>query len=188
MNNYMPCMIKSFKHNGRLHRFWHRNWLVPKERLAKEHAEQSMNVLINRQTPIQEADGKLWTSRVPAVSFFIPGEWFNVVALLEDNGIRYYCNVASPMMQNEDVFTYIDYDLDVIRTADGGIHVVDRDEYERHKQMYHYPDIVLDKVEHGLQSLLRRARSANAPFDDNLVYQYYEDWRREAAEGDFTEL
>ncbi|WP_127534597.1 DUF402 domain-containing protein [Paenibacillus kobensis] len=181
MNNYQPCMIKSFKHNGRLHRFWHRNWLVPAERLVPEHAALSMTVLINRQTPIQEADGKLWTSRVPAVSFFIPGEWYNIVALLEDGGVRYYCNVASPITQNDDVFTYIDYDLDVIRTSDGGIHVVDRDEFERHRMMYHYPDIVVHKVETGLQKLLRRAKTAEAPFKDSDVLKYYEDWLREAA-------
>lgn len=176
-------MIKSFKHNGRLHRFWHRNWLVPAERLSQEHAALSMHVLINRQTPIQEADGKLWTSRVPAVSFFMPGEWFNVVALLEDNGIRYYCNVASPMMQNDDVFTYIDYDLDVIRTAEGGIHIVDRDEYERHKLVYHYPGIVTEKVESGLQKLLRRARAGEAPFRDSDVERYYGEWLQDCAQG-----
>ncbi|EFM10297.1 protein of unknown function DUF402 [Paenibacillus curdlanolyticus YK9] len=186
MNNYRPCMIKSFKHNGRLHRFWHRNWLIPEERLAPVHAAQSMSVLINRQTPIQEADGKLWTSRVPAVSFFIPGEWFNVVALLEDSGIRYYCNVASPITLNDNVFTYIDYDLDVIRTIDGGIHVVDRDEFERHKVIYHYSDIVIDKAETGLKALLRRVRASEAPFNDEIVYGYYEDWAREMSMGNLS--
>ncbi|GFN31127.1 DUF402 domain-containing protein [Paenibacillus xylaniclasticus] len=182
MNNYQPCMIKSFKHNGRLHRLWHRNWLVPADRLAPEHAALSMTVLINRQTPIQEADGKLWKSRVPAVSFFIPGEWYNIVALLEDGGIRYYCNVASPVTRSDDdVLTYIDYDLDVIRTADGGVHVVDRDEFERHRLIYHYPDIVIDKVEAGLQQLLSRVKAQEAPFNDSDVIKYYEDWLRESA-------
>ncbi|MFF2093244.1 hypothetical protein [Paenibacillus sp. NPDC058174] len=72
MNKYRHCVIKSFKHDGHLHRTWQRNWLVPNERLAAAQRDENMIVLINRQTPIQEADGKLWISRVPAVSFLSP--------------------------------------------------------------------------------------------------------------------
>ncbi len=137
-----------------------------------------MIVLINRQTPIQESDGKIWVSRVPAVSFFIPGQWFNVVALLEEGGIRYYCNIASPPYLQGNVLTYIDYDLDVIRTVDGGRFVVDQDEYEMHKAAYHYPKMVDDKVQEGLEALLGRIDKAQSPFEDQLVTLYYEEWLR----------
>ncbi|WP_042167314.1 DUF402 domain-containing protein [Paenibacillus gorillae] len=176
MNKYRHCVIKSFKHDGHLHRTWQRNWLVPNERLAAAHRDEDMIVLINRQTPIQEADGKLWISRVPAVSFFIPGEWYNVVALLEDAGIRYYCNVASPPFMQGDVLTYIDYDLDVIRTIDGSRHIVDQDEYELHKLAYHYPKKVDDLVYQGLRSLLLRIDRGQAPFEESQVLAYYKEW------------
>lgn len=178
MEPYRHCVIKSFKHNGHIHRIWQQNWLVPEERLAGRHREESVTVLINRQTPIQESDGKIWISRVPAVSFFIPGQWFNVVALLEEGGIRYYCNIASPPYMQGNVLTYIDYDLDVIRTADGGRFVVDQDEYEMHKAAYHYPKMVDDKVQKGLEALLQRIDQAQSPFDDQLVMLYYEEWLR----------
>lgn len=176
MVRYMHCVIKSFKHNGHIHRTWQRNWLVPSELLVPEHREESMIVLINRQTPIQESDGKLWISRVPAVSFFIPGIWYNIVALIEENGIRYYCNIASPPYLQGDVLTYIDYDLDVIRTTDGGCFVVDQDEYELHSHLYHYPQMVNDKVQEGLASLLLRIERGQAPFQDEQVTAYYEAW------------
>ncbi|MBJ6362808.1 DUF402 domain-containing protein [Paenibacillus sp. GCM10012307] len=175
---YQPCIIKSFKHDGHLHRMWLRNWLIPKSRLTAEHASESIIVLMNSQTPIQEADRKVWVSKVPAVSFFIPGQWFNVVALIEEAGIRYYCNVASPPYLHEGVLTYIDYDLDVIRTWDGSMHVVDRDEYEAHKAMYHYPALVQEKVEEGLTALIQRIQSGGAPFDDDMVYHYYNEWTK----------
>lgn len=182
MELYRHCVIKSFKHNGHLHRTWQQNWLIPNQLLAPEHLEQAMHVLINCQTPIQEADGKLWTSRVPAVSFFIPGEWFNVVALIEDSGIRYYCNIASPPYLQGDVLTYIDYDLDVIRTADGEYCVVDEDEYEQHKTTYHYPQMVEDKVRDGMSELLKRIERGEAPFCDELVTAYYTQWLELASE------
>ncbi|MEV5029379.1 DUF402 domain-containing protein [Paenibacillus sp. LPE1-1-1.1] len=176
MEPYRHCVIKSFKHNGHIHRTWHQNWLVPDELLAVEHKAEAIKVLINSQTPIQESDGKIWVSRVPAVSFFIPGQWFNVVALLEEGGVRYYCNIASPPYLQGEVLTYIDYDLDVIRTVDGERFVVDQDEYEMHKAAYHYPKMVDDKVQEGLAALLHRIDQSQSPFHDQLVAMYYEAW------------
>lgn len=176
MERYKPCIIKSFKHDGHLHRTWQRNWIVPHEALAEEHRAESMIVLINCQTPIRESDGKEWISRIPAVSFFIPGKWFNAVALLEPGGIRYYCNIASPPYLHEGILTYIDYDLDVIRSADGSRHVVDQDEYEQHKIAYHYPEVVQDKVGAALSELLERIERGAAPFNDDAVHRYYEEW------------
>ncbi|MFS0726134.1 DUF402 domain-containing protein [Paenibacillus sp. 1P07SE] len=179
MERYLRCTIKSFKHDGRLHRMWMNNRLVPASLLQPEHASESMLVLINEHTPIQEASGKVWISRVPAVSFFLPGIWFNVVALLEDNGVRYYCNVASPPYLYRDVLTYIDYDLDVIKLADGSVFEVDRDEYEQHKIAYRYSPLVARKVEEGLRLLNERIACAQAPFNDTIVYGYYNAWKQQ---------
>jgi len=81
-----PTVIKSFKHNGSLHRMWLENWRLPDDWLKPEHAAERMAVLVNNRTPIMEADGKEWVSRVPGVSFFIPGEWYNIVALIGEGG------------------------------------------------------------------------------------------------------
>ncbi|MBP1157537.1 MULTISPECIES: DUF402 domain-containing protein [unclassified Paenibacillus] len=183
MNTFSSYVIKSFKHDGHLHRMWLKNWLVPENLLHEDHRGESMLVLINSQTKIIEADGKEWVSRIPGVSFFIPNQWFNVVALLEEAGIRYYCNVASPPYVCGKVITYIDYDLDVIRMPSGEIYVVDQDEYEQHKQLYHYSSIVDGKVKQGLKGLLARVRGAEPPFDDEHIKFYYERWREHGAEG-----
>lgn len=134
MNDNPIYVIKSFKHNGHLHRMWLENWPVPQDSLFPEHKAEPIRVLINSQTRIQEADGREWVSKIPSVAFFPAGRWFNVIALLEEQGIRFYCNIASPPFVNEAdrTITYIDYDLDVIRSANGEVHVVDRDEFELH--------------------------------------------------------
>ncbi|WP_248929742.1 DUF402 domain-containing protein [Paenibacillus hamazuiensis] len=174
---FSSYIIKSFKHDGHLHRMWLENWLVPEDALHEEHRAEAMMVLINCQTKIVEADGKEWVSRIPGVSFFIPKMWFNVVALLEENGVRYYCNIASPPYVSGRVITYIDYDLDVIRQANGQVTVVDQEEYERHKLNYHYSAIVDAKVKAGLAALLERIERKAAPFRDDLVVQYYRLWK-----------
>ncbi|WP_035156057.1 DUF402 domain-containing protein [Cohnella thermotolerans] len=174
---YERCVIKSFKNNGSLHRVWLENWQVPRRLLHPLHAEEAMWVFVNDHTGIREADGKEWVSRVPAVSFFIPGEWFNVVALLEDKGIRYYCNVASPPYRYADVLTYIDYDLDVVRLPDGASYELDRDEYVRHKEEYRYNPNVQRHAEAGLRRLQERIAAHGPPFDDAEVRRYYADWK-----------
>lgn len=177
-----PTVIKSFKHNGSLHRMWLDNWRVPDKWLKPEHAAEGMAVLVSHRTPIVEADGKEWVSRVPGVSFFIPGQWYNIVALIEAAGIRYYCNIASPPYVSGNTLTYIDYDLDVIVQRDGTRQIVDWDEYERHQVIYHYSVMVKRKVEGGLNGLLARIDAGKPPFNNRAVMDYYSLWENKDKE------
>ncbi|MDK8182764.1 DUF402 domain-containing protein [Paenibacillus sp. UMB4589-SE434] len=177
MDRYEQVLVKSFKHDGHLHRMWLENWIVPQSKRHPLHACEDMRILINSQTPIQEADGKQWLSKVPAVTFFIPQQWFNVVALIEEHGVRYYCNVASPYYECAGVYTYIDYDLDVIRHANGHVAVVDRDEYDHNRLVYRYSELVERKVSTGLEAVMERIREGRAPFQDEAVCWYFEQWK-----------
>ncbi|BFH66431.1 UPF0374 protein [Paenibacillus dendritiformis] len=178
MERYEKALVKSFKHDGHLHRMWLENWIVPSSLVHPEHAAEGMFVLINSQTPIREADGKQWNSKIPAVTFLIPKQWFNVVALIEDHGIRYYCNIASPPYRTDNIFTYIDYDLDVIQMPGGQVNVVDQDEYEQNRHVYHYPDLVERKITAGLDAVLERIGHRRPPFWDDEVRRYYDDWKQ----------
>jgi protein associated with RNAse G/E len=177
MELFSNYIIKSFKHDGHLHRMWLENWLVPNHLLLPEHAAESMLVIVNSHTKIRESDGREWVSKIPVVCFFIPGQWYNIVALLENTGIRYYCNIASPVYLSQDVLTYIDYDLDVIITSDGDNQIVDQHEYERHKINYHYPKIIESKVQEGLDGLQLRIDGKLPPFQDAPIWSYYELWK-----------
>jgi len=182
METYVLYQIRSFKHDGRLHRVWKENWLVPDRSLERDFRRENMFVLINSRTPIVESSGKEWVSRVPGVSVFIPDKWFNVVALMEETGVRYYCNIASPPYRGKDAVTYIDYDLDVIVTeADGGLKatVVDREEFAVHRVRYRYPQEVVEKVWGGLDSLLERVNRGGPPFDVSSVRRIYDSWREQ---------
>lgn len=184
MNSDSSYIIKSFKHDGHLHRMWLENWLVPESLLLPEHAAEKMVILVNHQTPIQEADGRMWISKIPSVAFFLPGCWYNVIALMEESGVRYYCNIASPpyLVDHDRVLTYIDYDLDVIRTASGEVQIVDQEEYEQHRRSYHYSSVVTEKVEAGLNELLQRIDAPNSVFSDDRVFAYYQLWKNKQAE------
>lgn len=175
---YRSGIIKSFKHDGSLHRMWLENWQVPQEQLHPQHAAESIEVLLNEFTRVRESDGREWVSRVPAIAFFLPDEWFNVVALLEEPGIRYYCNIASPFYRYGRTWTYIDYDLDVMLMPGGAVHELDWDEFHRHKADYRYDAEVLARIEQGLFRLKERLDARKAPFQDEVVRGYYLQWKR----------
>jgi protein associated with RNAse G/E len=173
-NNYI---IKSFKYDGHLHRTWLENWLVPQEHLFAEHRDAGVHVCVNHNTWIQEANGKRWQSRIPGVTFFLPQEWYNVVALIEQAGIRYYCNLSSRPLLNGNVFTYIDYDLDVVLYPSGQVLILDQDEYECNSRLYQYPPAVLQKVERSVELLLERMERRAMPFDNDCVRAYHRMWK-----------
>ncbi|MFD0672311.1 DUF402 domain-containing protein [Cohnella sp. GCM10027633] len=182
---YERYVIKSFKHDGSLHRVWQENWQIPRGLLHPAHADGSVWAYLNDQTTIVERDGKTWVSRTPAVSFFLPNEWFNVVALLEDKGIRYYCNLASPPYRYGDVLTYIDYDLDIVLLPDGSMHELDREEFARHKAEYKYSETIQSRIETGVRKLKQAMRGQSSLFGDEHAYRYYEQWKnRTNPEGD----
>ncbi len=176
MTTYKKAVIKSFKHDGHLHRMWLENWIVPSELLHPAHAAESMIVVINCQTPIREASGETWISKVPGVSFFIPNAWYNIVALMETSGVRYYCNAASPPHLRDDVLTYIDYDLDVVVMPDGTYQILDQAEFDHHRTVYRYSGLVEKKVKQGLKSLLDRVQKKRQPFHDEIIHDYYNRW------------
>ena len=45
---------------------------------------------------VTESDGRRWVTREPAIVYFHKKYWFNIIAMIRDNGISYYCNMASP--------------------------------------------------------------------------------------------
>ncbi len=79
--------------------------------------------------------------------------------------------------------TYIDYDLDVILTLDGRCIIVDQDEYELHKQLYHYSQEVEHKVQSGLKDLLDSIEMKSAPFHPLQVQHYFSKWAENHIEG-----
>ena len=71
------------------------------------------NVLITKQ------DGRTWHTKGSAIMFFYKSRWFNVIAQLKEDGIFYYCNIASPFVIDDNALKYIDYDLDLRVFSDG---------------------------------------------------------------------
>ena len=161
--------IQSYKHDGSLHRCWDHSLVLD--------INENFIVLGSKKTKVTEADGRRWYTREPAISIFSFNDWYNVIEMLKEEGISYYCNIASPTLIDKDIAKYIDYDLDLKLFHDGLIKVLDENEYARHKEKYHYSDKLDRVLVHEVDKIYRLMNERDYPFNDGRVMQYYDEFK-----------
>lgn len=157
--------IQSFKHDGSLHRTWAKGFVI--------EANDQQIVAVTNKTWVTEADGRKWFTREPAICFFYPDKWFNIITMIRKTGIYYYCNLASPSLYDGEAIKNIDYDLDIKLYPSGIFEILDEDEYQEHGQKMEYSDDIKCIVEGQMQDLIRRIKEMEAPFNDETINRYY---------------
>lgn len=157
--------IISFKHDGELHRVW--------ENAIHLYDTDDMAILINNKVNVIDGDGRHWKTREPAVCFFFKEYWFNVISMIRDNQIYYYCNLSSPYIIDEEGLKYIDYDLDIKLFPDGEMVILDRDEYDFNIRNLHYSDEIIQIIQKHLDILIKMINNQEDPFNANYVKRWY---------------
>src|SRR6476469_364009 len=97
--------IQSYKHNGKLHRVWENSQVLK--------GTETVVIGANDRTKVTESDGRTWITREPAICYFHSQYWFNIIGMLREDGIHYYCNLSSPFVYDGEAVKYIDYDIDI---------------------------------------------------------------------------
>lgn len=161
-----PMQIKSYKHNGQLHRTWEET-LVLKSTSTKI-------IGANDRTRVIESDGRSWITREPAICFFYTKHWFNVISMLRADGIHYYCNISSPYVFETGAVKYIDYDLDVKVFPDMTYTLLDEDEYDQHRVEMSYPEGMDDVLWKSVDELTKMIHQRKGPFSHAYIEQLYE--------------
>ncbi|SDC04920.1 hypothetical protein SAMN05421734_1048 [Pelagirhabdus alkalitolerans] len=161
-----PMQIKSYKHNGQLHRTWQETTILK--------ATSTRIIGANDRTRVLESDGRSWLTREPAICFFYTEHWFNVISMLRADGIHYYCNISSPFVFEDGAVKYIDYDLDVKVFPDMTYTLLDEDEYELHSQQMNYPQEIDRVLWDSVEELTHMIRQRKGPFSHEKVEQLYE--------------
>lgn len=165
--------IQSFKHDGNIHRLWDRG-------LVLDNNEDYV-VVATKRAKVTEANGRKWFTREPAVTIFSKKEWWNVICMIKNNGICYYCNIASPCVIDKSLIKYIDYDLDAKLYPSKETRTLDEKEYANNKNFYHY-DAELDKVlKYSLEKVTNMMKDKAFPFDDEKIKEYYQTYLEETS-------
>ncbi len=158
--------IHCYKHNGVLHR-------VCEETVVLDITDDYL-VCANDKTKITENDGRSYRTNEIAILIFYKKNWYNIIAQLKEQGLFYYCNIASPFLIDNQVIKYIDYDLDLRVFPDGGFRILDRNEYKYHKRVMNYSKELDLIVKSELQYLISLKKASKTPFDKELIDNYYQ--------------
>ena len=157
--------IQSFKHNGTLHRTWAKGYVM--------EANEERIVCVTNKTWVSESDGRKWITREPAIYFFYPDRWYNVISMIRKTGIYYYCNIASPSIYDGESLKNIDYDLDLKVNPQYHWNVLDEDEYEEHGLEMNYSLDLKRAIEKGLNQCIDCVEDKESPFDHEEVLRIY---------------
>ena len=158
--------IHCYKHNGKLHRQWD-------EAVVLDIYDDYI-VFGNNRTTVIDSDGKVWKTKEPAIMFFFRDRWINIIGQLKDYGIYFYCNIATPVLIDNKVIKYIDYDLDLRVFPNGSFKILDRMEYKYHKKQMHYSNRLDFILKYELGNLIDMVRRNEMPFDRKTINDYYE--------------
>jgi Uncharacterized domain/protein associated with RNAses G and E len=158
-------IIHAYKHNGMIHRTWDEAVFIGKNKDAY--------VFVNQNTKVVESYGRSWRTKEAAVLFFYKNNWFNIIGQLKEQGIYYYCNIASPFIVEENIIKYIDYDLDLRVFPNFKYKTLDRNEYNLHKIEMGYPEIIQNILEFELEKLKNKVKNKEFPFNHKIIKQYY---------------
>ncbi|WP_170006519.1 nucleoside tri-diphosphate phosphatase [Bacillus fonticola] len=158
--------IHSYKHDGNLHRVWDETLCL----------KGTNRIFIggNDRTTVTESDGRTWITREPAICYFHAQHWFNVIGMLREDGIYYYCNLSSPFLYDREALKYIDYDLDIKVFPDMTFDLLDEDEYELHRRQMDYPQSIDHILTHNVDKLIRWIRARKGPFSPEFIDEWYE--------------
>lgn len=153
--------IHSYKHNGRIHRVWQETMVL----------KGTKNIFIgaNERTLVTESDGRTWLTREPSICYFHAEHWFNIICMLREDGVYYYCNMSSPYVFDNNAIKYIDYDLDVKVFPDMSYTLLDEDEYEQHKKEMSYPEVIDKILKRNVNKLISWIKQRRGPFAPDFI-------------------
>ena len=168
-------LIHSYKHDGSIHRSWEKGYVLD--------SNKKRTIVMNQHTLVNEADGRIWYTREPAICYFPHDDWYNVICMIRKSGVHYYCNIASPTLYDGEALKYIDYDLDLKVFPDERYKILDVEEYKQHAKQMAYGE-QLDKIlQAKLQALIKLAEHKQGVFEHDFAKKWYEvflERRREA--------
>lgn len=155
--------IHSYKHNGDIYKAWDEAVLL------KFDFQKGILVFGNNCTMVTEKDGHKWKTKEPAIIYFFLNRWYNIIGQYKQKGIYYYCNIASPIIIEDNTIKYIDYDLDLKVFPNGSFKILDKNEYNYHKKKYNYSDDLDYVLKKELSNLINEVRTKENFFKNEQV-------------------
>ena len=161
--------IQAYKHDGSFHRLWSHGLVV--------RDDEDYVVAVASRVRVVESNNHVWHTKDLGVFILSKKEWFNAIATVLDNGIRFYINIASPAIIDNGFIKFIDYDLDLKAFPDGFTKVLDKNEFKAHCDEYQYSEDLQKVLRHALDTISQKVANKENPFNETTVKKYLQDYQ-----------
>jgi protein associated with RNAse G/E len=168
--NY-PISIKSFKHDGSVHRSWYNIFVVENN--------SEFIIVASIKSGVIEGKGRKWVAREPAITVFPKHKWYNVCCMIRDQGVSYYVNLASPLTMEDGCIKYVDYDLDLKYSYNTPIKYLDINEYRSNSKLMNYDDHLDGILRNTIIEVKKLMIAHKFPFNDNEILKIYNNFMKE---------
>ena len=91
-------------------------------------------------------------------------EWWVVEFYTDHPWHTVYVNIGTPPVWDGDQLSQIDLDLDVVRTLDDTVVVLDEDEFAEHQLRYSYPPHIIASARAATDAAVDRVQRREEPF------------------------
>jgi len=119
---------------------------------AGTQAQRGESVPITFETPTVKLITDDWWTAIWSLSPIIRSQW------------RVYVDIVAPARWREGAVQMIDLDLDVYRSLDGRVRMLDEDEFAEHQVTLGYPQELIDGAREAGDRLLEMVREGVEPF------------------------
>jgi protein associated with RNAse G/E len=157
--------LVSLRADGTIHRVW------PEVQVTAD----PWSFAICPGKPVEEADGRTWSSPYPVVAMFWPGAYYQVFLLLKEQSTDYYCNVIAPVSyrSQDQTVAFTDLDIDVVVSGQL-VEVVDMEEFALRKS--DYPEEWRREALRAKDELATMAKSRVGPFSPATANWWRAHW------------
>lgn len=156
--------VQAYKQDGTLYRQWNGVKVI----------EVSPEVIVTfmYKTKVVEKSGQHWIVREPIIWFFPIDDWYNTTALIRKGGIYFYTNLASKPLFEDNTMKFIDYDLDIKSYPGLTTKLVDKTEYENHKDKYSYSKRLIRIIDQTALHIMTLINNEDGFFSTDVINQY----------------
>lgn len=154
-----------YKHDGKIHRTWDKLIILDE---TKDYV-----VCANDKVYITESDGRTHKTKETAIVYLYKKRWFHITAQYKKVGLYYKADIASPFLIDNNIFKYIDYDLDLKVFPDGEYKVLDRNEYKYHRKIMKYSEELDYILKKEMTHLIKMKENNEGPFNKKISEYYY---------------
>ncbi len=148
------------KWDGRLH------WQFDMFRLGED--EHGLWLWSPPGSPMQRGDEPMKLSKSTNVKVIPEAKWWTAIWAWQRRHDVYVDIITPPKWDGARV-EMVDLDLDVVRWSDGGVEVLDEDEFSEHRLLFDYPPRLVDTVRATTARLAVAVDARHEPFDEVAV-------------------